>query len=58
MDAHQKAFSKGWDEITDDSLLIEKIGIPVKVILGSEDNIKITTPHDIILARFLMGREE
>jgi 2-C-methyl-D-erythritol 4-phosphate cytidylyltransferase len=54
MAAHQKALLEGWDEITDDALLIEKMGIPVKVILGSEHNIKVTTPHDLELARLLM----
>jgi 2-C-methyl-D-erythritol 4-phosphate cytidylyltransferase len=55
--AHQKAVMEGWDEITDDALLLEKMGIPVKVIMGSELNIKITTPYDMELARFLINRE-
>lgn len=54
MAAHQKALVEGWDEVTDDALLIEKVGIPVKVILGSEYNIKVTTPHDMKLARLLI----
>ncbi len=52
--AHQKAFQEGWDEATDDSSLIEKMGIPVKVVEGSEKNIKVTTPSDLELARFLL----
>lgn len=55
--AHQKAVMEGWDEVTDDALLLEKMGIPVKVIMGSEMNIKITTPYDMELARFLISRE-
>jgi 2-C-methyl-D-erythritol 4-phosphate cytidylyltransferase len=55
MAAHQKALLEGWDDVTDDALLIEKIGIPVKVILGSEYNIKVTTPHDLEMVRLLMG---
>ena len=35
---------------TDDSSLVEKIGHPVKMIMGSYDNIKITTPEDLIIA--------
>jgi 2-C-methyl-D-erythritol 4-phosphate cytidylyltransferase len=54
--AHQTAVMEGWDESTDDALLLEKIGIPVKVIMGSEINIKITTPYDMELARFLASR--
>ena len=54
--AHQKALSEGWEEATDDSLLVERLGIPVNVIEGSEKNIKVTTPFDLELARFLLGR--
>lgn len=55
--AHQRAVHEGWEEVTDDALLVENMGIPVKVIEGSEDNIKVTTPHDMELARFLWSRE-
>ena len=54
--AHQKALSEGWEEATDDSLLVERLGIPVNVIEGSEKNINVTTPFDLELARFLLGR--
>lgn len=52
--AHQRAFREGWDEATDDSVLIERMGIPINVIEGSEKNIKVTTPNDLELARFLL----
>jgi 2-C-methyl-D-erythritol 4-phosphate cytidylyltransferase len=54
MSAHEKAVSEGWDDVTDDASLIEKMGIPVKVIPGSEYNIKVTTPQDMELARHLL----
>lgn len=38
---------------TDDSSLVEKIGHDVKMIMGSYDNIKITTPEDLIIAESL-----
>ena len=57
MAAHQKALLENWDEMTDDALLIEKMGIPVKVVLGSEKNIKVTTPHDLEYVKFLMSQE-
>ncbi|MBS1791933.1 MAG: 2-C-methyl-D-erythritol 4-phosphate cytidylyltransferase [Acidobacteria bacterium] len=38
---------------TDDSLLIERLGSPVAVVEGSPNNIKITTPEDLILAEKL-----
>ncbi len=51
MAAHQQAKEEGWTDITDDALLIERMGIPVKVVQGTEQNIKITTPYDLALAR-------
>ncbi len=39
---------------TDDSSLVEKIGQPIKMIMGSYDNIKITTPEDLIIAESLL----
>lgn len=35
---------------TDDSSLVEKKGYPVKMIMGTYDNIKITTPEDLVVA--------
>jgi 2-C-methyl-D-erythritol 4-phosphate cytidylyltransferase len=55
--AHERALAEGWDHITDDALLMERMGIPVKVIEGSEDNIKVTTPHDLALATFFLRRQ-
>jgi 2-C-methyl-D-erythritol 4-phosphate cytidylyltransferase len=51
LEAHRRALREGWEAVTDDALLVEKMGIPVSVIEGSETNIKITTPHDMVLAR-------
>ncbi len=34
-------------EGTDDSSLVEKIGVEVKIVMGSKDNIKITTVDDL-----------
>ena len=39
---------------TDDASLVERIGIKVKMIAGSYDNIKITTPEDLIIAEALL----
>jgi len=42
---------------TDDSMLVERLKIKVKMVPGSYDNIKITTPKDLLLAEsILMGR--
>jgi len=47
--AIQRARADGF-QATDDSTLVERMGIPVYLILGSEDNFKITTPQDFIRA--------
>ncbi|HEX9156373.1 MAG TPA: 2-C-methyl-D-erythritol 4-phosphate cytidylyltransferase [Syntrophales bacterium] len=39
---------------TDDASLVERLGIPVRVIEGSRFNFKITTPEDLILAEALL----
>ena len=54
--AHKRAVLEGWEDVTDDALLMERMGIPVKTIVGSEENIKVTTLYDLQLARFLMGK--
>lgn len=55
LEAHWQARS---DDIwgTDDAMLVERLGIPVKVIEGSEENIKITTPVDILIAEAILER--
>lgn len=41
---------------TDDSFLVEKIGISPIIVEGSYENIKITTPDDLMLAELLLKR--
>ncbi|MFN0086237.1 MAG: 2-C-methyl-D-erythritol 4-phosphate cytidylyltransferase [Blastocatellia bacterium] len=43
---------------TDDSQLVERLGIAVAVVEGSARNIKITTPEDLALAERLFERTE
>lgn len=47
--AHEKARLSG-SYGTDDSVLVEKAGIPVKLVMGSYFNIKLTTREDIAMA--------
>jgi 2-C-methyl-D-erythritol 4-phosphate cytidylyltransferase len=53
-EAHERARQEGWPEATDDAALVERIGAPVQIVHGSEKNIKVTTPFDLELARFLL----
>ena len=41
-------------DVTDDSVLVERLGVEVRIVEGSPDNIKITTPQDFALAEILM----
>ena len=41
-------------QATDDAFLVEQIGQKVKLIMGSYENIKITTPEDIIIAKAIL----
>jgi 2-C-methyl-D-erythritol 4-phosphate cytidylyltransferase len=58
-DIIQKAYEDAYKDHyygTDDASLVERIGINVKVIHGSYDNIKITTKNDLVLAEVLIKR--
>lgn len=39
---------------TDDSMLVEKLGAKVKIVAGSYNNIKITTPEDLIIGEAIL----
>lgn len=42
-------------DVTDDAALIELLGEPVKLVMGSARNIKVTLPEDLALARALVA---
>ncbi|HEV2234753.1 MAG TPA: 2-C-methyl-D-erythritol 4-phosphate cytidylyltransferase [Terriglobia bacterium] len=43
---------------TDESSLVERLGHPVTVLMGSDRNIKITKPSDLPLARLYIAQEQ
>ncbi len=45
------------DEVTDDAGMVEKLGYKVKLYMGAYDNIKITMPEDMTLAKFIAGKK-
>jgi 2-C-methyl-D-erythritol 4-phosphate cytidylyltransferase len=51
--AYEQALHLG-EDATDDSLLVEKLGVAVKAVEGDPRNIKITRPEDIALAEILL----
>ncbi|MBW2630529.1 MAG: 2-C-methyl-D-erythritol 4-phosphate cytidylyltransferase [Deltaproteobacteria bacterium] len=55
LEAYRNAYREGFYG-TDDASLVERMGVPVKTIPGSHDNIKITTPEDITLGNLLLKK--
>ena len=55
--AHENALQDGI-EGTDDAMLVEQMGIKIKVIMGSRCNIKITAKEDLLLARAMVKSEK
>ncbi len=45
----------GEADVTDESSLLEKAGIPVSLVEGAESNIKITRPEDLLMAEKLIN---
>jgi len=52
--AHRKAHGEGVSA-TDDAYLVEWCGHPVSVVEGSEDNIKVTRPEDMIIGEAIFA---
>jgi len=48
--AHEKAHKLGREDFTDDAAIAEWAQIPVKIVPGSPDNVKLTWARDIALA--------
>ncbi|HLN87713.1 MAG TPA: 2-C-methyl-D-erythritol 4-phosphate cytidylyltransferase, partial [Candidatus Limnocylindrales bacterium] len=51
--AHQQAEADGV-EVTDDAMVVERLGKPVYVLEGERTNLKITLPEDIWLAEMMI----
>ena len=48
-----KSYQQAETEVTDDAALVERLGYKVKLYMGAYDNIKVTTPDDLVLAEVL-----
>lgn len=55
MKAYKKAYQTGFYG-TDDAMLVEKLGQKIKLVMGSYDNIKITTGIDLKIADHLIRK--
>lgn len=50
LDAHERAAQSGCSDFTDDASIAEWAGIPVRLVEGSPDNVKLTLKRDITMA--------
>ena len=41
---------------TDEASLVERLGLPVRVVEGSYENIKITTPEDLVVGEMILRK--
>ena len=56
-----KAYAQGekdniLSQVTDDSALVERLGMPVFMVEGSTGNIKITTQEDLAISKILLAK--
>ena len=54
--AHREAVRDGY-RATDDTALVERLGIAVRMVPGDYGNIKITTPEDLVIAEALLRQK-
>jgi 2-C-methyl-D-erythritol 4-phosphate cytidylyltransferase len=47
------AYANSDDDVTDDAMLVEKMGYDISLYTGSYSNIKITTPEDMAIAEII-----
>ncbi|MFH1486837.1 MAG: 2-C-methyl-D-erythritol 4-phosphate cytidylyltransferase [Chloroflexota bacterium] len=55
-DIIRDAYARARGGVTDDAMLVGKLGYKVKVYLGSYDNMKITTAHDLAWAESIEAK--
>jgi len=54
-DAYRLARESG-DPATDDAQVVERLGCPIRLVLGGTENLKITYPGDIVFAEAVLRR--
>lgn len=57
LEAHRRAAAEG-HRGTDDASLVRRMGMPVKLVRGTPENIKVTTPFDLRTARWMVREEK
>ena len=58
-DILRAAYLQSYDpRFTDDASVVEASGVPIHLVPGNRENIKLTTPIDLALAEVLMKGED
>lgn len=58
IEAYSRLMNAEHADVTDDAMAVERMmGVPVKMFRGSYENIKITTPEDLSIAKVFLGKE-
>jgi len=57
LQAHQQARSEGYIG-TDDAALVERTGHSVHILSGDYENIKVTTPEDLVTAAQILSQRQ
>jgi 2-C-methyl-D-erythritol 4-phosphate cytidylyltransferase len=52
-DIISRTYTEMDDDVTDDAMLVEKMGYKISLYMGSYSNIKVTTPEDMALAEII-----
>ena len=54
-----KAYEQSYhDKVTDDACLVEEIGYTIHLVESNEENIKLTTPFDFLIAETIIQRSK
>ena len=51
------AYAKLNENVTDDGMAVEKIGIQVRIVMGDYINIKVTTPEDLLVMGSILRKK-
>jgi 2-C-methyl-D-erythritol 4-phosphate cytidylyltransferase len=55
----QEAYNQSYvSSFTDDASVVEAMGVPITLVEGNRENIKITTPFDKIIGEFLALKQD
>lgn len=58
LSAHRRAISEGRTDFIDSCSMMEEYGYKIHLVIGSDDNLKVTTPEDFYIMRAILDARE